>query len=72
MKAVAAAVIVLLVLALLGWFTIFSGDDRIGVETNPEVVKEDVSNAADAVGDGAERLKDEAERIDVDVDVDRN
>lgn len=72
MRALAAAVVVLLILALLGWFTLYRDGDRAGVDVNPDVVQEDVGDVADAVGEGAERVKEEAERVEVDVDVDRD
>ncbi|NNJ24583.1 hypothetical protein [Alienimonas chondri] len=71
MKAFAVAVVVLLVLALLGWFTLSADNDQAGININRDVISEDVGNAAGAVKDGAEKVKSEAERVDVDVDVDR-
>ena len=79
MKALAAAVIVLLILGLLGWFTIFAGDDEAGVAVNTDVVKEDVVKAGEvageagaALGEGAKKAAEEIEKTDVDVDISRD
>ncbi len=72
MKALAAAFVVLLVLALLGWYTLFRDGDEFGVDVNPDVVKEDVSDAAGALKKGAEKVEEEAEKVSIDVKVDRD
>ena len=69
MKAFAAAVVVLLILALLGWYTLFADGDRAGVDVNPDVAAEDIGGAAEAIGEGAEAVKETAEKVEVDVDV---
>lgn len=72
MKALLAAAVVLLILGLLGWFTLYSEGDRVGVDVNRGTISEDVGDAAEAVGSGAEKLKEEADKVSVDVDVDRD
>ena len=86
MRALAAAVIVLLILALLGWFTLFADDDEVGAAVNTDVVKEDVETTAEAakvsgaqlndgvekLGDGVEKVGEEIEKTDVDIDVSRD
>lgn len=72
MRALAAAVLVLLVLGLLGWFTLFAGDDEVGAQINTDTVAEDVGTAAEAVSDGAKKVKEEVEKTDVDVDIERD
>ncbi len=76
MKALAAALIVLLILGLLGWFTLSAGDDEVGAAVNTDVVKEDVvkagevaGKAGEALGEGAKAAAEEIENTDVDVDV---
>ena len=72
MKPVLAALAVLLVLALLGWYTLFAEDDRAGIDVNPDVVAEDLEAADDALESGAEKVKEEVGRVDIDVDVSRD
>ena len=79
MKALAAAVIVLLILGLLGWFTLFADDDEVGAAVNTDVVAEDVETAGDVaaeagavVGEGVGKAAEEIEKTDVDIDIDRD
>ncbi|MFH5806554.1 hypothetical protein [Alienimonas sp. DA493] len=71
MKALLAAAVVLLILGLLGWFTLYSNGSGVGVNMNEETIAEDVDQAADAVGSGVDKVKEEADKVSVDVDVDR-
>ena len=72
MKAFLIAVIVLLAVGLLGWYTLGGSGDSVTVEAHPEKAAEDVKKAGEAIGDGVKKVKEETERVEVEVDVDRN
>ena len=79
MKAILAALVVAVLLGLLGWFTLYKDGDRAGVDANPDVVASDLeavgeagAKAAGAIGEGAKKVAEEADKVDIDVSVDRD
>ena len=53
-KAILAAAVVLIILAVLGWYTIFAEGDRAGVDVNPDTIGADVETVGEAAGEAGE------------------
>lgn len=78
MRAVLILAAVVLLMVLLGWITFSREGDRPAVTINTDTVQQDTERAVEAsreaaakAAEGAERLADEVQRTDVDVDVRR-
>lgn len=79
MKVVIGIVVVIAVVLLLGWVTISRNGNDADISVNTETIEEDTKAAVETTKDAAaeiteqgKKLVDEAQKTDVDVDIQRD